>query len=475
MDTHAQGGVADRRTQADVAANAKPLPEPRNTLVEMAYEPDKAFNTPKAELDALRLEAARELFATRRDQIPLLARRAEDAGIDEIKSFEDLVPLLFAHTVYKSYPQQLFNKGRWDAMVQWLQSLSVSDLSNVDTTDVKDVDDWLQRLWDAGHAVLSTSGSSGKVSFLTQTMEDRARKTKHLRHTQAWPFTTPSAGRPVFWFGPMFGRNSAVEMGISNEENWGRPGETNALDNNPLLISEVSRTAAMRTRIASGTATPEEITEFETAQAEKTAAGAAEIEALIDKLLDLRHEPLFIYGLWAQHFMVRDRARERGIPDGDFHPDTVLFPGGGIKGLNLPENYRELITEFYGDVIQIGTYGMTEMTQLMPRCEARCYHVPPALILMILDADGDRLLTEADAVDNKLTGRVGFLDLLYEGRWGGLITGDKATLDISEKCACGRAGPVILDTVARYAQPGEEDHIGCAGTIDAYVRGGLSA
>lgn len=469
------GAQALARTQEEAAANARDLPPLRKQLVEMSADPDTGFNTPADVLDPIRLAAAQELFIERIKQIPLLAKRAADAGIDSIESFDDLVPLLFAHTVYKSYPQQFFTKGRWDAMLQWLQTLSVSDLSNVDMTDVKDVDDWLSRLWDAGHAVLCTSGSSGKVSFLTHTVADRARKTRHLRWTQAWPFTSPSAGRPVFWFGPMVGRNSAVEMGITNEENWGRPDETNALDKKPLLISEVSRTAAMRTKIAAGTATPDEIMEFEKAQTEKSVAGRAEVDALIDKLLDMRREPLFIYGLWAQHFMVRDRARERGIPDGDFHPDTVLFPAGGIKGLNMPDDYREQITAFYGDVIQIGTYGMTEMAQLMPRCEARCYHVPPGLILMLLDQEGERLLTAEDAVDGKLTGRVGFLDLLYEGRWGGLITGDKAVMDLSDHCACGRAGPVILDTVARYAQAGEEDHIGCAGTIDAYVRGGLPA
>ena len=449
------------------------LPPLRRQLVEMVFDPDKAFNLPEAELQPLRLKAAQELFLTRREQIPLLRKRAEDAGIDAIKSFDDLVPLLFAHTVYKSYPKQLLDNGRWDALRQWLQSLSVSDLSNVDLKDVKDIDDWIQRFWDAGHSLLCTSGSSGKVSFLTHTMGDRARKTRHLKYTQAWPFTQPTADRPVFWFGPMKGRNSAVEMGITNEENWSRRGQTYALDKQPLLISEVSQTAAMRTKLASGTATPEEIETFQSNQARKATTATEELRVLIDKLLDMRHQPLFIFGLWAQHMMIRDRAYERGIKDGDFNPATVLFPAGGIKGLNLPADYRELITAFYGNVIQIGTYGMTEMAQLMPRCEAKCYHVPPGLILLLLDATGERLLKPEEAIDGTLTGRVGFLDLLYEGRWGGLITGDKATLDLSAKCACGRAGPVILDTVVRYAQAGEEDHIGCAGTIDAYVRGGL--
>ncbi|MFA5496448.1 MAG: hypothetical protein WC247_16905, partial [Porticoccaceae bacterium] len=56
-------------------------------------------------------------------------------------------------------------------------------------------------------------------------------------------------------------------------------------------------------------------------------------------------------------------------------------------------------------------------------------------------------------------------------RWGGLITGDKVTADFSPTCGCGRPGPVILDTIARYVQPGEDDKISCAGTIDAYIRG----
>jgi hypothetical protein len=457
------------------ADEARELPPLRRRLVEMSLDPDRAFKLSSSELDPLRLAAAQELFAERRVQIPLLNRRAQDAGIDAISSFDNIVPLLFAHTVYKSYPPQFFAKGRWDAMLKWLQTLSVADVSNVDVSGVKNVDDWLERLWSAGHAVLCTSGSSGKVSFLNHTMADRARKTRHLRYTQAWPFTRPSSDREVFWFGPMVGRNSAVEMGITNEENWGRPGKTHALDQQPLLIAEVSRTAAMRAKIATGVASPQDIADLEASQAAKSAAAKAEIDRLIDKLLDMRHQPLFIFGLWAQHLMVRDRARARGIPNGDFNAQTVLFPAGGVKGLNIPVDYREQVTEFYGNVIQIGTYGMTEMAQLLPRCEQRRYHVPPGLILLMLNAEGDRLQKPEDAVDGKITGRIGFLDLLYEGRWGGLISGDKATLDRAPRCACGRAGPTLLDTIARYAQTGEEDHIGCAGTIDAYVRGGLPA
>ena len=63
-----------------------------------------------------------------------------------------------------------------------------------------------------------------------------------------------------------------------------------------------------------------------------------------------------------------------------------------------------------------------------------------------------------------------FFDLALDGRWGGVITGDKIALDYSP-CACGNAGPSIRDDIARFADLEGDDKIGCAGTVDAYVRG----
>src|SRR6184192_1962699 len=132
----------------------------------MVLEPDTAFDTPLSDVAPLQLRAAQELFELRRTQIPLVNRRAEEAGIDRIEKLDDLVPLLFAHTVYKSYPASFVEQGRWDRMLQWLNTLSVDDVTQVYVSGVKDVDDWIARLWEAGHMVLATSGSSGKCSFL---------------------------------------------------------------------------------------------------------------------------------------------------------------------------------------------------------------------------------------------------------------------------------------------------------------------
>jgi hypothetical protein len=447
----------------------------RRELVDLIVDPDLAYNLPEAELLPRQLAAARELFNERVTQIPLLRKRADDAGITDIRTLADLVPLLFAHTVYKSYPQSFVDQGRWDKMLQWLGTLSVADLGKVDVKGVKDVDDWIERLWAAGHKVLATSGSSGKCSFLNHTLGDAELKQRHFKHSVGWPFVKASADRPVFWLGPMKGANSAIESANITAANWGRPGAVFALSDKPLLIAEVSRIAALSKRIADGVAAPQEIAEVEQRAAANAAEARAAMDKLADQILDMRHEPMLLSGMWAQHMAIIGRARERGIPDGDFHRATIVNAGGGVKNVKLPDDYKEQVARFYGAVIRPGAYGMTELASLMPRCEAGRYHRAPSLIWLILDQAGERLLTEADATDGTAVGRFGFVDLIYQGRWGGLITGDKVTVDFKPRCPCGRAGPTLMDDITRWAQPGEDDHIGCAGTIDSYVRGAVGA
>ena len=447
----------------------------RRQLLEMILEPDTAFDQPMSDIVPMQLRAAQELFELRRDQIPLLKRRAQEAGIDRIKTLQDIVPLLFAHTVYKSYPPSFVEQGRWDRMLTWLNTLSVDDVTTVNVEGVKDVDDWIARLWEAGHMVLATSGSSGKCSFLNHTRGDSEMKKRHFRHAVGWPFVKPSGDRAVFWLGPTKGPNSACEAATFNAANWGRPGSVFSLTDAPLKIADVSRMAAMRKKMAEGTAQPQEIAAFEQEARRKAIEGREAMLGLADKILDHRHEPLMISGMWAQYMMLIARARERGIADGDFHPECIVNAGGGVKGIALPDDYKEQVERFFGKVIRPGAYGMTELSQVMPRCEAGRYHRAPGLIWLVLDRDGERVLTAEDGEDGIVEGRFAFLDLLYEGRWGGIITGDRVTVDFKPRCACGRTGPTLFDNITRFSQVGEDDHIGCAGTIDGYIRGEIGA
>ena len=446
----------------------------RRQLLDMILRDDR-YDLPAAELEPLRLEAAREYFAERREQIAVLRRRAEDTGVAEIRSFEDIVPLLFSHTVYKSYPQNLVDQGKWAALGRWLKTLSVEDPTTVDVSHVTNVDEWIDTMRNAGHLLLATSGSSGKCSFLNSTRGDLELKKRHWQQTLGWPYLTPARDRTVFQLGPSQGPNSAIEAAQIGGELWGRPGSVHFLTDEPLKISEVSAMAVMRKRMQEGVATPQEIADFERRGVAQATRMAEAMNLLVDTILEHRNEPIVLSGMWAQHMAIIHRARELGIPDGAFDPKSYISAGGGVKGVALPPDYVEQVDRFWGPVIRGAGYGMTELLQLMPRCEARRYHIAPGLIILLLDQPGEKLIAPPVGSTGVVEGRFGFLDLMYEGRWGGLISGDKVQVDFSSHCPCGRRGPTILDTIMRYSQvTGGDDHIGCAGTIDAYVRGAMS-
>ena len=90
-------------------------------------------------------------FQELRQQVPVLKQRADDEGITEIARREDMIPLLFPHTTYKSYPESLIAKGQWAQLNRWLDSLSAHRVEGVDVSDVVDVDGYIDALEAVGH------------------------------------------------------------------------------------------------------------------------------------------------------------------------------------------------------------------------------------------------------------------------------------------------------------------------------------
>lgn len=433
---------------------------------------DHGFDHAPAELDPLRIEAADAMLRAQRERIPVLDRRARETAIDAIRGLDDIVPLLFAHSVYKSYPQVLIEKRRWDKLGLWLSTLSADDHAAMDVEGVGDVDDWIARLAAHGTIMLATSGTSGKCSFLPMRAADRALKLRQFRKTATWPHPAPDNDVLVFWTAPIAGPSSVIEGGQFMKEAFAKPGGFFHFLKDPLRIAEVSEMAAFSRRMADGTATPTEIEAMAAKGRDKAERAGRDFAEFIQLVLDHRHDRMMLAGLWSQFMQIIDYARAQGIPEGDFNPASRITAGGGVKAVPLPEDYKERFVSFFGPVETGGVYSMTEITQLMPRCEAGRYHIPPALIAIVLDDAGETVLNRPGAV---VSGRFAFLDLLVEGRWGGIISGDRVEMDFCERCACGRPGPVILDSIARFVAPGQDDHIGCAGTIESYVKGAISA
>jgi hypothetical protein len=434
---------------------------------------DEPYGHAQSELTALRLDAVNAVLAERRQQVPILDRRAREAGLERATRLSDLVPLLFPHTTYKSYPASFVEKKRWKDLARWLTTLSANDLTAVDFDGVGDEDEWIDRLREHGHFVLATSGTTGKCSFLPQSAEDHDRKVRTFDRLLGWPFVRADRARGYFWLGPHVGVNSVTDAAGIGASLWSTPEDSHFLTDDRLRLTDISRMATMRRRMAEGSATPGEIAAFEQEQRGREVALAPGIDEFVERLLDRRGEKLVIAGTWGQHLLIMQRARDRGIPDGAFHPETVVSAGGGVKNVTLPDDYKERVAAFYGEVVRTGVYGMTETFQLMSRCEKLRYHIPPALVPLVLDRAGETLLNTEDVTDRIVEGRFAFVDLSITGRWGGTITSDKVSFDTHPQCLCGRPGPTILDTITRYQT--DDDAIGCAGTIEGYIRGALAS
>jgi hypothetical protein len=412
-------------------------------------------------------------FQERRAQVPVLAQRAEAEGITTIRSLADAVPLLFPHTSYKSYPEALIANGRWEQMNRWLDSLSTHRV-DVDVTGVRDVDDWIDRLTAAGHLVSGSSGTSGKASFLNKSVRDREVSLANLIVCLRGLGLDPEHLWNVVPVGPDTGVAAHTAVRDWIVANYAKPDaiELPASTASGRHHAYMSELAAMRRKMADGTARPDEIAAFEAAAAERQQAMETRLRYFAEQIAARRDERMFFSAMFPNLYRLCEVLEgELGVSEGQLTAANALTCGGGLKGVALPSDYRERIFHMLGiDASRfLHYYSMQELNVRLPKCpEAGRYHVPPQAALLVLDEGGEAL---APVSDRQAVGRAGFVDVTVDGRWGGTISGDQVHVDFGA-CSCGRPGPTIADDITRYSDlGGDGDKITCAGTMDAYVRG----
>lgn len=131
------------------------------------------FTRPAAEVEAFRLHLLRERFDALRDRVAALGKLSDIQGVSAISSLNDAAPLLFQHTVYKSYPMSFLERGRFAALTKWLNQLTVHDLSGVDAGQCELIEDWLRTLDKLTPLRCNhTTGTTGKLSFLPRTARE---------------------------------------------------------------------------------------------------------------------------------------------------------------------------------------------------------------------------------------------------------------------------------------------------------------
>lgn len=438
----------------------------------MAYRTSSdCYDVPFAEVCDLQIEAMNQRLNEQIDKIKLVALRARDAKITAIASHDDAVPFLLPHTAYKSYPESFLTEGGWDKLTKWLGTVSAHSMADVDLDGVTDVDSWVSRLADAGHYVSCSSGTTGKSAMLVASRQDAQWSAADAVASVAWA----SGFRPanewrVFGLSPVADvpHNHAILNGLTAA--YGRSGEDRFhYPVPPITVGSITKMMALRKAIAEGTALPEDIADYELTAATREQALNAAIGIAVEALIAARGEKMLLIAHYNNLYKLAAAVRDAGYTADDFHPDNMLYVGGGLKGSQVPDNYKEFVRDTFniGPQRAVQFYGMQEMASNMLACRQGRYHIPPWLVFLPLNKDAEALLPMDQG---EVTCRAGFFELALDGRWGGVISGDQVQVTF-EPCKCGARSPSIRDTIVRYKDLEGDDKIGCSGTIDAYVRG----
>jgi hypothetical protein len=433
----------------------------------------KMHTIPRDELDALQRTAMSIRFKEHYKRIEMLRNLADRLGITEVKEFNDLIPLLYPHTVFKSYPPSLLDKKRFDLMNQWLNKLTRYDISNVDVSGCDSIDAWINRMDEKTPlSIITSSGTTGTISLLPKS---KAAAAYGMRCWRLFLFQTfgkepteedlnPEVD--IIWPNFASGKLGSLRLAdwIKTEFTGGDQSRfhalySDALDTDLTFLASKMKAAASRGELDRLKIDPKLLArkkEFEAMQAR----APREMAEFLDKCFrELAGKRVLMIGSYNLLYDISAAGLKKGIKN-VFAPNSAILTGGGLKGFAAPDNYMEIIREFLGvDRIQ-ELYGMSEVGVAHWACDHGHYHVQPWCIPFVLDPDSNEPLPR----EGVQTGRAAFLDLVTEAHWGGSISGDEITIDWSTPCPCGLSTVHIHHNIIRYSekQGVEDDRITCA-------------
>lgn len=431
---------------------------------------------PWEDLSNLHLHALQYRFEQLRDSVPMLKKMADSAKVESIDSVDDVVPILFDHTTYKSYPSVLLDQGRFDQLTRWLNRLTSHDLSGIDASGCKNIDAWMDLLdRETPLRVGHTSGSTGTMSFLPRGAAefDKFVRCAKIEVFQTFGSDEVASDEPlnVHVIYPFFRHGASAH--VRSLEFWakhfaGSEERMHTLYPGRISADVMHLAARIRAASANGTLDSIDISEDMRSRIEAFQQQQKEMPQRMERFVEeelqaLAGQRVFATGPWTIHWDMAHAGFERGMSK-MFSPDSVILTGGGNKGGGVPDNWREPIQEFFGSDRIHAMYGMSEVLGSNLLCEHEKYHVPPWIIPFVLDPDTSAPLPRR----GKVTGRAAFYDLSVDALWGGFISGDEVTINWDADCACGRTSPCFDYQIQRYKDKNGDDKITCAATADAH-------
>ena len=436
---------------------------------------DELFGMDRAEREDFQIKSLRRRLEELLPKLSSLRIQVEDTAVSRIGRLEEVVPLLFHDAVYKSYPISLIEKNQFDRLNKWLGGYTTVDLTSVDVSNCQGVDRWIDTL-DAQTPlrVVHTTGTSGKLSFFPRsTVEIRSFFKCLLKVHEGFgsePGVRLGDGQmrlivvnPV----PRYGRQIRQRcFPLMQKYVTPAPDQLYALDYE-VSADLASLSGQIRIAQAKGELSKIKLSDSQRAAMVKYLADLetrpADAASFYQRIADdLRGKRVLAGGFTN---LLQEAARTglgRGMRN-IFAPGSIGMTGGGNKDGALLPNWLDLVREFTGIQKWAMNYGMSEMISLMPMGDEGWYHVPPYVIPFLLDPVSGALLPRTGVV----TGRLAFYDLLAQTNWGGIISGDKVTIDWDGPSPSGRKAPRIRSDITRYsAEITGEDKVTCAATVD---------
>lgn len=444
---------------------------------DMSYT--KMQSVPRDRLQELQTEALKQRFDYCRERVPMLARLADKQGITALGEIDDVLPLLFEHNVYKSYPDFLLEKGEYGKMTRWLDRLTPYDLSQVDCSGCTTIHNWLDMISAVTELdPITSSGTTGTMSFTPKDRKDwrtfvlggfriqllqtfgqpPSDEDLNEKIHVCWP--THSDGHTAFYRAPLYYKEYfAKGSNLHFHPLMDTPGDTD-------LMYLAARLRAAQARGDSRVNVPETLLARRDELAADERERPAKVKAWVDELVDkLAGERVFIL---APAQLIYDVAKQ-ALAEGrqcDFAPNSSVTAGTGGKGFNMPDDWEQVVDGFlnFGREKYGYFYSFSEQCGMHVECEHGRLHLTPWSIPMILDPETSELLPR----EGRQRGRAAFFDLAMNGAWGGLITGDSVEIDWSD-CPCGRTTPHLSDSITRFSvEQGGSDKISCTATPEAH-------
>lgn len=445
---------------------------PQNPAAWAEHSFDQLMTIDRATVEQAQLAALKLRFARLRNELQALKTLADKQNVNEINKIEDVLPVCFDHRVYKTYPLTLLEKRQFAPLTKWLDRLTTHDLMHMSLDGLNTVDGWLDRLDEFGMIVGHSTGTTGKLSFIPRsnsewqawanayfgafaaasgydlrttaipTISTGYQHGHHMMIKMTAKFAAASAGGDESRHNFQTGRVSSDLMSLAGRlQAAEEKGELDKLEIDPSIL------AARQELISKGRTKDEDMAVWFAELAQR-----------------FRGQQVNVGGTFSELWKLAEAGMQSGAKC-EFAPNSILFGGGGLKGAkNVPENWEQLVKDYFGIQRMSSMYGMSEMMPLAPMCEHGHFHFPPYAIVMVLDQEGRALPREGVQV-----GRFTVFDLLAETYWGGFISGDKVTMHYTDDCPCGWKGPYIEKNIVRYSeQEGGDDKITCAGSTKAY-------